>query len=905
MNRNDLTGDGPADILVTSPWGLGLFSLTAGALVARTVAANGSRFGDWLLNTADNAVALRADMDGDGSGELLMASPWGIGVVKLRGAAPSSLAMVANGQRAGGWIVDTGNNRFLHAGDFDGNGRDEVLVTSPWGLGLLGLGAAAGGGLGTTFLAPNGSRFGDWLLNTGDNGFPVVADVDGDGRPEIVVTSPWGLGILKHTAAGLTSVVMVPNGTALGSWVLDTTRDRVELAADLDGDGRAELVLRNDSGLVVLRPLGKTLQVVASAQAGEVLGAWHFDALRDRVGLAADFAGTGHAEVLVIGDGGLAILRLVHGTLASRFVAPNGSRFGGWLLNTRDNRINQAVDVDGNHRAELVVSSPWGLGILRFNGSGFDALGMWPNGTRVGGWLLNTADNDLEAGLGRCHALLIWHPDWTGAVEGAGQALRRRGYAVAATQNAEDGLRQLAAMAMQLRPGDRAFVYLAGHGATNRSLSDHQRSSALLHVLQFGDGAIVGYDRFVPWLRRMAVAGVDLTVFDGSCDGGEAVMAALGERYLALSTTGVHAPGLTNTPDPSNLMGKAGRPNSFGLWWSAEPTASLMTSQAPHRFYQKIFRSDDTEVNELSLFYKPGITFYQAVGGGWDLMVRGCSLYRYVYPTEYQALSQAEKDTLTVGTEAYLSAMRADLLAFQPPILRLLEILSDAALVGRAADVYAAAYPRPWQTLFGDLAWNVSAEPVRHSPTGTPIEPRVYAGRSGFLQMVDDIQRTLAYFAQSYEEQERLLRALDAAVAAQHLARGVAVHARPRLPVGVTDYLSFNAYDRGVRSRLQQIGAKAQAPRMRVLTKLRATPMAHLLTTRFGRLMSEEWAEVQRHVPMTAMHPSIDPLVSLILAIQASDYRLVDHLFYTLTIAEEAISRASARGVETGELLSF
>ena len=49
----------------------------------------------------------------------------------------------------------------------------------------------------TPVLAPNGTRFGGWLLNTADNYFGTVVDFDGDGRDEIVVTSPWGIGILK------------------------------------------------------------------------------------------------------------------------------------------------------------------------------------------------------------------------------------------------------------------------------------------------------------------------------------------------------------------------------------------------------------------------------------------------------------------------------------------------------------------------------------------------------------------------------------------------------------------------------------------------------------------------------------------------------------------------------------
>ena len=43
-------------------------------------------------------------------------------------------------------------------------------------------------------MALNGHGFGGWLLNTADNRFGPVGDFDGDGCDEIVVTSPWGLG---------------------------------------------------------------------------------------------------------------------------------------------------------------------------------------------------------------------------------------------------------------------------------------------------------------------------------------------------------------------------------------------------------------------------------------------------------------------------------------------------------------------------------------------------------------------------------------------------------------------------------------------------------------------------------------------------------------------------------------
>src|SRR5258706_3217479 len=55
-------------------------------------------------------------------------------------------------------------------------------------------------------------------------------------------------------------------------------------------------------------------------------------------------------------------------------------------------------DFKGDGRIEILVTSPWGIGIFRFAGNTFNVPMMAPNGTRFGGWLLNTADNRFELG---------------------------------------------------------------------------------------------------------------------------------------------------------------------------------------------------------------------------------------------------------------------------------------------------------------------------------------------------------------------------------------------------------------------------------------------------------------------------------------------------------------------------
>ena len=78
-----------------------------------------------------------ADFDGDGRVEILVSNPSGIAILKLSGATLTPLLVASNGTRFGGWVLDTSNNDFGPAADYDGDGHAEVIVTSPWGIGIL------------------------------------------------------------------------------------------------------------------------------------------------------------------------------------------------------------------------------------------------------------------------------------------------------------------------------------------------------------------------------------------------------------------------------------------------------------------------------------------------------------------------------------------------------------------------------------------------------------------------------------------------------------------------------------------------------------------------------------------------------------------------------------------------
>ena len=192
-------------------------------------------------------------------------------------------------------------------------------------------------------MAPNGTRFGGWLLNTADNTFGPVGDFDGDGKAEILVTSPWGIGVLKLAGNTFAAPMMAPNGTRFGGWLLNTARQLVR-------PGR-RLRRRRQGRDPRHEPLGGRHAEADREQLHGPMMAAERDALRR---VAAEHAGT------------------------------TGSGTG--------------ADYDGDGKAELLVTSPWGIGILEQSGATMAAPTMKPNGTRFGGWLLNTLDNDLGHG---------------------------------------------------------------------------------------------------------------------------------------------------------------------------------------------------------------------------------------------------------------------------------------------------------------------------------------------------------------------------------------------------------------------------------------------------------------------------------------------------------------------------
>jgi len=87
-------------------------------------------------------------------------------VLALSGGRLRRIAFAANGTRIDGWLLDTNQNHFQRAGDMNGDGRAEAVIRSPWGVGIMGLNAADAFRCYSMF--PFGSVLKDWYLQSGD-----------------------------------------------------------------------------------------------------------------------------------------------------------------------------------------------------------------------------------------------------------------------------------------------------------------------------------------------------------------------------------------------------------------------------------------------------------------------------------------------------------------------------------------------------------------------------------------------------------------------------------------------------------------------------------------------------------------------------------------------------------------
>jgi hypothetical protein len=431
-------------------------------------------------------------------------------------------------------------------------------------------------------------------------------------------------------------------------------------------------------------------------------------------------------------------------------------------------------------------------------------------------------------------ALIIYHNDWGTTPTALKTELQSRGYTVSMTDSGASGLNALTTLSTLLGSGDRLVVYLAGHGSNPRwNRSDTSTSTAASHYIQFNSGTLY-VSQLAPLFEKIAGSGASLAVIDGSCNGGESVLYGMGKNYCIMSTTGLYSPGLTGFPVPSDAISKDSAPAAFSMWWDTRKSASWLNGQIvlalPERINQRLFRNDNTDITNLSLFLRPSIGLLTGLDlGGWNLHYQYCYLYCLIYPDDYAALDADEKAKFTNSVDTYLSVMHGYSDPAEPFFTRLDSYLNNATLLKSAASVYTANSVNVWKTLANDPNWNVSGDPGKYAAQMKGVTPDAYVGAPGFMKMAGEIDFLMTILKTGYAEQEDLLRQID--TAAKDLYGQANVASTVRLtpvkrgwpPESAEQLRKFNTFERTLINRFELIDRNLKIDRRDLLMRPSAT----------------------------------------------------------------------------------
>jgi FG-GAP-like repeat len=333
-NARDASGDGRSDIVISDASGAVSVLLMngAGATSAGALLPAGS---GW-------SVAQMADFDGDGKADLLIKNTDGrIGIVLLNGT--SVLGFYSLVPAGSGYTP-------VLAADFNGDGKADIVLRSTDGSAALLLmnGPAV---IGSSFVLGAG---GAWSVTH-------AGDFNGDGKADLVIknTDNSAAILLMNGTTVAGAGVVLSAATAGAAW-------SVSQVADMNGDGKADLVIRNANASTVILLMNGTTVTAASflLGAGSPYTVTH----------VGDFNGDGNADLAIRSTDGSVVLLLMTGTTV------NSAAF---LLNAGATAtIAQIADYNGDGKSDILLRNADGSATaVLMNGAVVSATGnVWPAG---------------------------------------------------------------------------------------------------------------------------------------------------------------------------------------------------------------------------------------------------------------------------------------------------------------------------------------------------------------------------------------------------------------------------------------------------------------------------------------------------------------------------------------------
>lgn len=432
----DVNGDGLADLLVGANGndqasdGAGaayvVFGKQGGDPVELADVASGQGgfkiVGETAQDQAGFSVSSAGDINGDGVNDLIVGAPanaTGAAYVVFGSASggPVDLAAIAAGRGgfkiAGERTFDNAGFSVAAIGDLNGDGRSELLIGAPF----QDAGGESAGAAYVVYGKADGEPIDLAGVTAGQGGFKIVGafdfdqagsavsaagDVNGDGRPDLVIGAPGSLNGTAYVLFGredddpiaLADIAEGRGGFQIvGENLFDAAGTSVSAAGDINGDGLSDLIVgapANDTGgdsagaayVVFGQATGTPVSLadVAAGQGGfKIVGEQSGDQAGISVSAAGDLNGDGLDDLLVGAfgrDGSTGAAYLVFGgtngplDLDDVAAGRGGLQLFGEAPGTRAGvSVSAAGDVNGDGLADLLI----GAGGNGENGRGMGA----------------------------------------------------------------------------------------------------------------------------------------------------------------------------------------------------------------------------------------------------------------------------------------------------------------------------------------------------------------------------------------------------------------------------------------------------------------------------------------------------------------------------------------------------
>jgi M6 family metalloprotease-like protein len=339
------------------------------------------------------------DFNGDGRSDVLVTD--GTRLALYLNVAGELRRIWRSEEWIGGWHLGPGDR--LHVGDFTGDGKADIYIGSNHWAGLL-------ASTGQSFTNP-------WIVNEWVDGWHLgpldreqVGDFNGDGRADIYVRSARYAGLMLSTGSGFTNPWTV--SPWVGGWNLGP-QDQ-EYVGDFNNDGRSDIFIRSPrwAGLFLSIGVGFANPWIVNIW----VGGWNLSP-HDRH-YVGDFSGDGRSDIFIRSDG-WAGLFLSNGAGFDNIwmtgdPAQNQNWIGGWHLGALDRHFVGDFNQDG--RADLYTRSDGWAGVMLSRGTWFDT--DFIQAARNTTWVYNPLDQQQVGrftGVDR-DEIYVSHPGGWGAV---------------------------------------------------------------------------------------------------------------------------------------------------------------------------------------------------------------------------------------------------------------------------------------------------------------------------------------------------------------------------------------------------------------------------------------------------------------------------------------------------------